>query len=39
MIRTTGSKFSDGDHLGAIAVPAYVAGIVGFLNERDTVEV
>jgi pimeloyl-ACP methyl ester carboxylesterase len=28
-------NITDGDHLGAIAVPAYVAGIVGFLNEMD----
>ncbi len=28
-------SLTDGDHLGAIAVPAYAAGIVGFLNELD----
>ncbi len=27
--------FTDGDHLGAIAVPEYAAGIVSFLNEID----
>jgi pimeloyl-ACP methyl ester carboxylesterase len=27
---------TDGDHLGAIAVPEYAAGIVGFLNEVDS---
>jgi pimeloyl-ACP methyl ester carboxylesterase len=30
---------TDGDHLGAIAVPEYAAGIVGFLNEMDAASI
>lgn len=28
-------SLADGDHLGAIAVPEYAQGIVGFLNDMD----